>query len=177
MKKIALIDDDEIHIRHYSEALTVQGFATTIINNVAEALRLNPTNFDLIVCDLMMPSDDFFQNQGTSRGLLTGLRIAQFFHAEDCKTPIVLLTNLNMQNILSDIEAEVQKMENVILMRKNEFNPIEFSQIALGLINGDYVSSLPPALGRRLADSIELKAPIIPGFLTLDLLKLLGKKK
>ena len=78
MKKIALIDDDEIHIRHYAEALEAQGFSTTVANSVSEALKLIHSDFDLVVCDLMMPSDKHFQNTGTNRGLVTGLRIAQF---------------------------------------------------------------------------------------------------
>lgn len=176
MKKIALIDDDEVHIRHYSDALETQGFSTSIASNVGEALKLNYMDFDLVVCDLMMPSDDFFQNTETNRGLMTGLRIAEFFHSDGCLVPIVLLTNLNIPNVLDDVDVEVQKMQNVLVMRKTEFNPIEFAQVALDLIEGNRVSKLPPSLGTRLANSIEIKAPVIPGFLSVDLIKLAGKK-
>ncbi len=177
MKKVLLIDDDKVLTRHYEEALGVQGFQVDVCSSVSDIMCLALSSYDLIVCDLMMPNDGFFANVGTNRNLITGLRVAEHIRGDPCDVPIVLLTNLNIDSVLDDVERSIEPLTDVVLMKKYDFNPVEFSQVALSLINREMAEYLPPALGRRLADSIIVRAPIIPGFVTLDLLKLFGKKK
>ena len=68
MTKILLIDDDLILTRHYSEALGVQGYETTIVSRTSEALTVDARKFSLVVCDLMIKDDGYFQAEGTKNG-------------------------------------------------------------------------------------------------------------
>lgn len=177
MKKILLIDDDKILTGHYLEALRIQGFDVTICHTIKEAFKVDVLSFDLIICDLMMPSDGFFQNIGTRNNLITGLRFVEQNRSDGCKIPCVLLTNLNLQAILDGVKDSVDRMEDVIVMRKSEFDPLEFAATAMSLIDKTAFKRNSNEFRQRIVDSIILKAPIIPGFLTIDIKKLFGKSK
>jgi len=177
MKKITLIDDDKILTRHYGEALIIQGFEVTVFHDVKTAISQDHSSCDLLVCDLMMPDDSYFSNIGTRKGLVTGLRLLESIRNDGCTTPCILLTNLNLPAVLEQVAYELEKMQDVILIRKSEFDPIEFAGVVLGLMNKSAWQSLAPGLGKRIIDSIIIKAPIIPGFLTIDLKKLFDKQK
>lgn len=175
MKKIILIDDDIVLTSHYEEALKAQGFDVDVFHSVSQSINQDFGKYDLVVCDLMMPDDSFFGNIGTRDGLLTGLRMVDSIRADGNDVPCILLTNMNLPATLDRVSEEISTMKDVILMKKSEFNPAEFASIAMGLIDGSARAELSPDIRKRFSDSIILKAPIIPGFLTIDLKKLFKK--
>jgi len=175
VKNILLIDDDAIMTRHYRDALSSQSFSVTVCHNVSDAFQQNHSEFDLIVCDLMMPSDGFFENVGTNKNLITGLRFVEQIRSNGCDAPCVLLTNLNIEVVFDKVRKSLDNLEDVIIVRKSEFSPLEFSEAAMSLIDKKAFQEQSSALGKRIADSIILKAPVIPGFLTIDLKKLFGR--
>lgn len=174
MKKILIIDDDRILTSHYEDALVCQSFDVTICHGISEAFRQDLVSYDLIVCDLMMPDDGFFENIGTHNNLTTGLRFIEQVRSDGCKVPCVILTHLNIRPLWNHVEESLAELIDVIIIRKSEFNPMEFSEAALGLIDKTAFETQSEAFGRRVLDAITLKAPIIPGFLTVDLKKLFG---
>ena len=175
MKNIILIDDDAVLTAHYEEALKAQGFDVDVFHSVDESIDRDFGEYDLVVCDLMMPDDGFFGNVGTRDGLLTGVRMVDGIRSDGHEVPCILLTNMNLPATLDRVSDEISRMKDVILMKKSEFNPAEFASIAMGLIDGSAREELSPDLRKRFSDSIILKAPIIPGFLTIDLKKLFKK--
>jgi hypothetical protein len=66
-------------------------------------------------------------------------------------------------------------IENVVVMRKSEFNPIDFSRVVDAVITGDMRGKLSPSILQRFADSLLLK----PAFfgVGLDLKRLWGVKE
>jgi len=59
MKKILIIDDEEIVTKSLQKLLKKEGYQTTIAKSGPEAIeKVKRTDFDLIICDVRMPQMD-----------------------------------------------------------------------------------------------------------------------
>ncbi len=59
MKKILIIDDEEIVTNSLQKLLKKEGYQTTIAKSGSEAIeKVKRTDFDLIICDVRMPQMD-----------------------------------------------------------------------------------------------------------------------
>jgi CheY-like chemotaxis protein len=59
MKKILIIDDEEIVTKSLQKLLKKEGYQTTIAKSGSEAIeKVKRTDFDLIICDVRMPQMD-----------------------------------------------------------------------------------------------------------------------
>lgn len=85
MKKILIIEDEKPLARALELKLTFSGFEVKTAYNGENILPLiEKENFDLIVCDLVMPRVDGFQ-------------VLQMLKEKGIKTSVIILTNLSQE--------------------------------------------------------------------------------
>ena len=91
LKKILIVEDEELIAKPLSMKLRLSGFETKNAYNGEEALEiLNKEKFDLILLDLLMPKVDGFS-------VLAELR------KKGDTTPIIVATNLNQAEDVSRV--------------------------------------------------------------------------
>jgi DNA-binding response OmpR family regulator len=85
LKKILIIEDEKPLARALELKLTFSGFEVKTAYNGENILPLiEKENFDLIVCDLVMPRVDGFQ-------------VLQMLKEKGIKTSVIILTNLSQE--------------------------------------------------------------------------------
>lgn len=96
-KNILIIDDEELISKSLIKLLRSQGYVASIAVGGAEALeKIKTGNFDLIICDVIMPGMD---------GIETIKKIRAYLEKSDKKSiPEVLITGY----------ADAEKYENAI---------------------------------------------------------------
>ena len=90
MKKILVIDDDNLVLQSVDRILKKEGYATELARNAVEALEKARSNsFDLIISDIRMPGEN---------GVEAIRQIRRLFNEKIKKDiPIILLTNLGQK--------------------------------------------------------------------------------
>jgi CheY-like chemotaxis protein len=84
-KHILIIEDEKPMAKALEIKLTLLGYKTTVVHNGFAGLEaLEQANFDLILCDLIMPKMDGF-------GVLESLR------AKNIPVPIIIMSNLSQE--------------------------------------------------------------------------------
>ncbi len=90
--RILVADDDEATLDMVSEFLELMGFEVALAENGIEALSLFiADSFDIVLTDLNMP-------------VMDGLSLAINIKRKSPKTPIVLLTGSNKEEVLKKVE-------------------------------------------------------------------------
>jgi two-component system, OmpR family, copper resistance phosphate regulon response regulator CusR len=78
--RILLVDDDAKITKHVKQALVAEGYAADVASDGEEAVWLAENNpYDLLILDVMMPSQD-------------GFGVARHLRRKDIQTPILFLT-------------------------------------------------------------------------------------
>jgi len=76
MKKILIVDDDQVVLASCKRILDSEGYAVSLTSNVKEALQmLQKKNFDIILVDVIMPEYDGIYLIGNVRENLPHLPI------------------------------------------------------------------------------------------------------
>ena len=82
-KKILIIEDEKALSRALELKLTHAGFEAKCVSNGEDGVALiEKENFDLVLCDLVMPKMD-------------GFEFLQFLQDKKIKLPVIVLTNLS----------------------------------------------------------------------------------
>ncbi|MCP4610578.1 MAG: response regulator [Planctomycetes bacterium] len=95
-KKILFIDDDVKRITSHIEMLEMEGYkvqSELSVQNARLEFMKNPTEYSLIILDIMMPVDDFTREE-TKFGRETGLVLLEKLRDISKKIPIIILTVL-----------------------------------------------------------------------------------
>src|SRR6266568_4306403 len=142
MKRILFVDDDELVLRIYREALSKQGFHVDTANDgVSAAKALRAIKPDLMVLDLMMPK-------------LSGVEVLKFVRAEPALAhlPVVVLSNSYMHDLAHD--AAVTGAQKALL--KVRCTPLVLLGVIQELLEGNPAKQDAVLLA---AASIAPKAP------------------
>src|SRR5258708_17153831 len=89
MKKILLVDDDEVIAAIYVRGFTKAGFAVERAKDGLEAMKLlTETKPDVVVLDLMMPK-------------FSGVDVLNFIRSRDAlkATPVIIMSNSYLSNV------------------------------------------------------------------------------
>lgn len=96
MLKVLIIDDEIRRMRATFELLQADGFQVEQIDSPSRAwqrLKANPNAWDVILLDIMMPTDGEFDTEETDLGLRTGIILLEKIQTlSHFSTPIIVLT-------------------------------------------------------------------------------------
>lgn len=101
VKKILVIDDEELVTKSLLKLLKTNGYAATVAKSGREAIdKVKKSDFDLIICDVKMPEMD---------GIETIKQIREHLEKSNRKTvPEVLITGYaDMEKYVSAKELEI----------------------------------------------------------------------
>lgn len=120
--RILVVDDDELLRELLEMVLVVEGFEVDVAGNGEEALdRLQSSDFDLVVLDLMMP-------------ILDGLRFLK--RVPDGKRPPIIVLSANSN---ATISAQAQQLGAAAVARK-PLDPEEFIGLVRSALGGGSTS-------------------------------------
>ncbi len=177
---IALIDDETAHAVYYQLALEARGYAVEHFKSPASFLtraRQAKSTFGLFVTDLMMPPRGAYSVSQTRGGLLTGLLLVHDIRQLDREAPILIITNVNISNVLEEVKAVVAQTPNVFLARKAEYPPDELAASVDALLTNKPAFQEAKRVGiiRRFFNSLLLR----PNFfgMGLDLKRLVERSE
>jgi CheY-like chemotaxis protein len=83
MTHILIIDDDLFELAVHIEALRDSGATVTSIDSIPDAIAFvaDESNvIDLVIVDVMMPTEAFFSREATDEGRLTGICVVREIH-------------------------------------------------------------------------------------------------
>lgn len=128
-KHIILIDDDHGPMRYFVEALEIEGFRVTQIDDTDVAWELvtgqtKRKKPDLFIIDIMMPHGSHLSAIETDDGLLTGYYLINECLKQFPDTPIICLTNLSNA---SEQFLERCPQDHVKIFEKYDIAPSEFA--------------------------------------------------
>ncbi|MCP4610579.1 MAG: response regulator [Planctomycetes bacterium] len=104
MKNILFIDDDLTRITSTIEMLEIEGYKVQSERSAGHALKefkKNPTDYSLIILDVMMPIDDFTREE-TKFGRETGLVLLKKLREISKNIPIIMLTILKDLRVMEE---------------------------------------------------------------------------
>lgn len=85
MKKILIAEDEKPMARAMELKLSKEGMDVTVAHNGREAIDfLSKQDFDLVLCDLIMPVKD-------------GFSVLEFLQQSGKKTPVIVASNLSQE--------------------------------------------------------------------------------
>jgi len=113
MKKILFVDDETYRVGTIIALFKEKGFEILHKESKNEAINaLKNENFDAIILDIMMPTDDPAVDE---MGLLTGINLGIFVRKSmGIKTPIIFYSARNDESIFN----EMKKLEKVYFIPK-----------------------------------------------------------
>jgi CheY-like chemotaxis protein len=124
---ILFIDDEPARIKSFVEYLKDENFDTKIISSLDEAdkfLKNNFQNIDLIVLDIMMPSQSFFDPDSDAVGVNGGFSLYKKTRDGHKEIPIIIFTNkVNIQ----DIQNMISKDKFSYFIHKRKTLPFELA--------------------------------------------------
>ncbi|MFZ0034589.1 MAG: response regulator [Sedimentisphaerales bacterium] len=122
-KRVLFIEDEEELVRDLPPILKSKGFEVTATTDVAEALRLfAESDFDVVLTDIAMPPAPDMDGKALAYGRETGVEVARRLHAIRTDIPIVALTVIRDQQIVSrmrkagirDILHKPQELQRIV---------------------------------------------------------------
>lgn len=126
MARVLLIDEEQgPPMSYYVEALNDIGFDVSHCTSIKEAkAELSKGLPDLIVLDVMMPSEEY-EEMDETKGLKSGLFFYQYLRSEFPNTPVIVFTNMQDDKILSYFKPMVE------VMAKADYPPSDFAEKTL----------------------------------------------
>lgn len=90
MKRILIVEDDQMLLKTMEALLTVRGYLITLAKNGKEALEKIATNrYDLVLTDLMLPYSN-------------GFEIISKLNQEGKKTPVIIISSAHAEETVLD---------------------------------------------------------------------------
>lgn len=136
MYKILMLEDDQYLLFQYNDTLKDAGFLVDAETDIRKFYDKSLNNdYDAIVCDMALPSDDFIDDIESMGGWRTGLALCKKIRSNGSDAKLIALTNSN----LSEAAEWFSQDESVAYFSKRAFPPLEFS-LALKYVldNPDY---------------------------------------
>ncbi len=101
-KRVLFIEDEEELVRDLPPILEEKGFDVTATTDVAEGLRFfAESDFDVVLTDIAMPPASDMDSKALAYGRETGIEIARRLREAKPQIPIVALTVIRDEQIVS----------------------------------------------------------------------------
>lgn len=124
MYKILMLEDDQYLLFQYEDALKDIGFFVDAETDIRTFYNKAITSdYDAIVCDMALPSDNFINNLESMGGWRTGLALCKKIRSNGSDAKLIALTNSG----LSEAAEWFSQDESVAYFTKRLFPPLEFS--------------------------------------------------
>lgn len=92
--RVLLVDDRVSDLREFSHVARMSGLSVVLASSIDEAIvELQTKEFDVLICDMMMPGGDLFGEFETVGGLRTGVYFCQYVRIHFPKLKVCLLTS------------------------------------------------------------------------------------
>lgn len=130
MKKILIIEDDQIVANVYRNKLAVEGYKAEVASDGEAGLKIMHTfQPDLIVLDLMLPT-------------ISGVEVIRLIRSEAdfSKTPVIVFSNTYLTNLIQDAwRAGASKC-----LSKTDCSPRDFIEVVRNTIGSSGAMAEPP---------------------------------
>lgn len=136
MYKILMLEDDQYLLFQYEDSLKDLGFIVDAETDIRTFYNKSiNSDYNAIVCDMALPTDNFIDNLESMGGWRTGLALCKKIRSNGSDAKLIALTNSD----LAEAAEWFSQDESVAYFTKRSFPPLEFS-IALKYIldNPDY---------------------------------------
>ena len=131
---ILMIDEEKSKMRSFKDYLNEYGYDVYMSTNFvdsSEFINENKNNIDLIFLDIMMPYLNYFTNEETINGLISGECFYNKIQKELKYTiPVIILTAINNKELLT----RLSKNNNTIVHQKTD-SPSDILASVKKLIN------------------------------------------
>lgn len=100
--RILFVDDNPDHTKYLRRYLEIKDYDVSQAKTVTELfgrLEQNPKEFDLLVLDIMLPTDGRYESDEARGGILTGMRILDEVNEYYGHIPVLLYSVLNQRDI------------------------------------------------------------------------------
>lgn len=124
MYKILMLEDDQFLLFQYTETLEDNGFnvySTTDIELFYSKAITN--NYDAIVCDINLPTNNLLSNLETMGGWRTGLALCKKIRLHGSDSKLIALTNSTLPEAVEWFSQD----ESVAYCNKRYYPPLEFA--------------------------------------------------
>ena len=127
-RNILIIDDSGIESRIYKDDLTLYSnfnLSVEICNSVKTFTEYisSDKSWDIILLDMMMPSEEIFSEDQSKNGQITGYLVAIEIRKVLHGTPIILLSNAPFENVKDYCQQVESKITNCLFWVKNQMPP------------------------------------------------------
>lgn len=131
-KHILIVDDEKVALRYYVQELELEGYSVELLTRASECKRLldlqTPTTADMLVLDIMMPSQGIYHESKTDSGLLTGLYLARDIRKLYQDIPILLWSAAPFPELIDHAKRLAKGLNNCAFIRKSDYTPIGFAK-------------------------------------------------
>lgn len=105
MKRILIIDDEEMPTQLYKMALEKAGFHVEVAETTDHAVKQLQNNgrFHLIILDCMMPPGSLLKNKNTEDGMRTGIVLWEEIKDLSVSAVKMFLTNVRTPSLLQEM--------------------------------------------------------------------------
>ena len=137
---VLVVDDDELPMMFYREALKRQGYDVHQCrdpDSTLEFARQKAPAIAAIVLDIMMDPGVVYSNQNTNQGLRTGVLLYRDLRQVCPDVPVVVLTNVVDTETLREFEGQ----QAVRVIQKIDCPPLEFASLLSSMISDTHASS------------------------------------
>lgn len=108
-RRIVVVDDEKAAVAPWLDELTEQ-FEVVYFDDASQALDALPglvrEGFDLLVCDLMMPTGPGMSPDRTSSGTRTGLLVYDVFREALPRLPVIVLSNVRDDKLFARLRED-----------------------------------------------------------------------
>lgn len=172
LKTIAFIDDDAIGSRFYVDELGAKGYNVKQFRSVDGFLAdfRSGVRFDLYILDLMMSGGRTYSPDKTDEGATTGVYLAQDICESHPGAPILVISNANVDNVLTQARKSCSKIDNTLFLRKAAVPPSSLCDLVTRILKSGIKSVRRKGIVSKLAGILVLR-PSIYG-IGIDLKKL-----
>lgn len=132
MYKILMIDDDQFLLFQYAEILRENGFCVKSTTNIetfySEAIS---DNYDAIICDINLPTNNFINEIEAMGGWRTGLALCKKIRLHGSDSKLIALTNSSLPEAVEWFSQD----ESVAYCNKRLYPPLEFANVLKFILN------------------------------------------
>ena len=138
MYKILMLEDDQYLLFQYEDALKDIGFFVDAETDIRTFYNKAITSdYDAIVCDMALPSDNFINNLESMGGWRTGLALCKKIRSNGSDAKLIALTNSD----LSEAAEWFSQDESVAYCSKVNYPPLEFAIALKHILDNPDISS------------------------------------
>ena len=117
---------------YYENALRESEHPYTVVRTVDEAvalLRTDPSKFDVVSIDIIMPTGDIFADEDTSNGTMTGITLLKWIVSQRLSVSVIVLSNVPPRIINAALPTDLGGVKRLEVLEKKKTSPFQFLKV------------------------------------------------